>query len=145
MAKIHTTRGAQCPVVAEFTFNFDDTMEDINGATVNFSSVGAKVVKAIHLPIGAVVVGGSVVTEAAATGPTAYNITVGDSLSANRYLGTTNRAAAGITNLVPTGFVGDGEDIRVTVEPTVAPATTGKFTVRVEFITRGRVTEVYTT
>lgn len=145
MAKIQTTRGAQCPMVAEFTFNFDDTMEDINGATVNFASVGAKVVKAFFLPQGAIVVGGSVTTETAVTGPTAYNITVGDSAVANRYLGATARQAAGITPLVPTGFVGDGEDIRVTVEPTVAPATTGKVTVRVEFITRDRVTEVYTT
>lgn len=145
MAKIHTTRGAQCPMVAEFTFNFDDTMDDVNGAPVDFASVGTKVVKAFFLPQGAIVVGGAVVTETAVTGPTAYNVSVGDSVTADRYLGVTARQAAGITALVPTGFVSDGEDIRVTVEPTVAPATTGKVTVRVEFITRDRVTEVYTT
>ena len=31
MAKLIATRGAQYPLVSEFTFNFDDTMVDING------------------------------------------------------------------------------------------------------------------
>jgi len=144
MAKLNAARGCQYPLVSEFVFNFDDTMTDVTGAAVNFATVATKVVDAIHLPMGAVVTGGSVTTETAVSGSTAYNVSVGDSASAARYLGATNRVAAGTTPLVPTGFVGNGEDIRVTVAPTVAAATTGKVTVRVEFVIRDRANEVMT-
>jgi len=144
MAKLITTRGAQWPLTAEFTFNFDDTMVDVNGATVDFATVASQVVEAINLPTGAIVVGGEVVTETAVTGATAYNVSVGDSGSATRYLGATNRVTAGRTALVPTGYVGNGENIRVTVAPTVAPATAGKVTVRVGYVVRNRVNETQT-
>ena len=52
--------------------------------------------------------------------------------------------AAGRTALVPTGYVGNGEQIRVTVAPTVAAATAGKVTVRVQYIVRNRVNETQT-
>lgn len=144
MAKLITSRGAQWALSAEFTFNFDDTMEDINGAEVDFASVATKVVEAINLPTGAVVVGGEVVTETAVAGSTAYNVSVGDSGSATRYLGVTNRVTAGRTALVPTGYVGNGENIRVTVTPTVEAATAGKVTVRVGYVIRNRVNETQT-
>lgn len=143
MAKLIATRTAQWPLVAEFTFNFDDTMVDKDGALKDFKTVGTSIVAdVIPLPIGAIVTGGEVVTETAVTGSTAYNVSVGDSVSATRYLGATDRVAAGRTALVPTGFVGAGENIRVTVAPTVAAATAGKVTVRVMYIVRNRSNEV---
>jgi hypothetical protein len=144
MAKLIASRGAQYPLVAEFTFNFDDTMVDINGVLKDFKTVGSTVVDAINLPPGAIVIGGEVVTETAVGGSTAYNVSVGDSGNATRYLSATNRAAAGRTPLVPTGYVGNGEQIRVTVAPTVADATAGKVTVRVQYIVRNRVNETQT-
>jgi len=144
MSKLIASRGAQYPLVAEFTFNFDDTMVDINGALKDFKTVGTTVVDAINLPTGAVVIGGEVVTEKAVTGSTAYNVSVGDSGNATRYLSATDRVAAGRTALVPTGYVGNGEQIRVTVAPTVADATAGKVTVRVQYIVRNRVNETQT-
>ena len=78
------------------------------------------------------------------TGSTAYNVSVGDSGSATRYLGVTNRLSAGRTALVPTGYVGDGENLRLTVSPTVAEATAGKVTVRVQYIMRDRWSETVT-
>lgn len=144
MAKLNASRGAQFPLIAEFTFNFDDTMVDVNGVTKDFKTVGSTVVEAIKLPVGAVVTGGDVVTETAITGSTAYNVSVGDSGSATRYLGATDKVSAGRTALVPTGYVGAGENIRVTVAPTVADATAGKVTVRVQYVVRNRVNEVQT-
>jgi hypothetical protein len=144
MSKLIATRGAQYPLVAEFTFNFDDTMVDVNGVLKDFKTVGSTVVDVINLPTGAIVVGGEVVTETAVSGSTAYNVSVGDSVSATRYLSATDRVTAGRTALVPTGYVGNGEQIRVTVAPTVAAATAGKVTVRVQYIVRNRVNETQT-
>ena len=101
MSAIKATRTAQYPLYAEFTFNFDDTMTDTAGATKDFKTVGTSIVAdVINLPPYAVVVGGDVVTETAVAGSTAYNISVGDSGSATRYLGATDRVAAGRTALV---------------------------------------------
>lgn len=144
MSKLIATRGAQYPLVAEFTFNFDDTMVDVNGVLKDFKTVGSTVVDVINLPTGAIVIGGEVVTETAVSGSTAYNIKVGDSNDDDRYLSETDRVAAGRTALVPTGYVGNGEQIRVTVAPTVAAATAGKVTVRVQYIVRNRVNETQT-
>lgn len=141
MAKLNPSRAAQTVLSAEFTFEFADTMKDVNGVTKDFKTVGTHVFDAINLPPRATVVGGEVVTETAVTGSTAYNVSVGDSGSATRYLGVTNRLAAGRTALVPTGYVGDGENLRVTVSPTVADATAGKVTVRVQYIMRDRWSE----
>ena len=141
MAKLNPSRAAQTVLSAEFTFEFADTMKDVNGVTKDFKTVGTHVFDAINLPPRATVVGGEVVTETAVTGSTAYNVSVGDSGSATRYLGVTNRLTAGRTPLVPTGYVGDGENLRVTVSPTVADATAGKVTIRVQYIMRDRWSE----
>ena len=144
MAKLNPSRAAQTVLSAEFTFEFADTMKDVNGVTKDFKTVGTHVFDAINLPPRATVVGGEVVTETAVTGSTAYNVSVGDSGSATRYLGVTNRVTAGRTPLVPTGYVGDGENLRLTVAPTVADATAGKVTVRVQYIMRDRWSETVT-
>ncbi len=144
MAKLIASRGAQYPLIAEFTFNYDDTMVDTSGALKDFKTVGSTVVDAINLPPNAIVVGGEVVTETAVAGATAYNVSVGDAGSATRYLGVTDRVAAGRTPLVPTGYVSNGGNIRITVAPTVAAATAGKVTVRVQYVVRNRVNETQT-
>ena len=129
--------------VAEFTFNFDDTMVATDGTTDDFKAVQANVFDVIELPPNSVVVGGDVTTETAFTGSTAVNVKVGDSGSDNRYLGTTDRITAGRTALVPTGYVNaSGLSVRLTVTPTVLAATAGKATVRVEYIVRDRANEV---
>mgnify|MGYP000849607624 CR=1 FL=1 len=141
MAEKIKVRGSQPIQVAEFTFTIGDTMTNVSGAADAFASVAAHVFDIIPQEAGMIVVGGDVVTETAFTGCTAYNVKVGDATSDTRYLGSTDRVAAGHTALVPTGFVSTGEAIRLTVTPTVAAATAGKLTVRVHYIKRNRMTE----
>jgi hypothetical protein len=142
MPRLAATRGSQFPLVAEFTFNFNDTVINTSGVETAFSAVGPLIADVINLPNGATVIGGEVVTEAAVTGSTAYNVSVGDATVADRYLTATNRLAAGRSALTPTGYVGVGEQIRITVNPTVATATAGRITVRVQYVIRNRVNEV---
>jgi hypothetical protein len=145
MAKLIASRGSQWPLVAEFVFNFDDTMLDINGALKDFKSFAAStVVDTIKLPVNAVIISGEVVTETAITGSTAYNVSVGDATNTARYLGVTDKKAAGRTALVPTGYVSNGDQIRLTVTPTVADATLGKVSLRVMYVIRNRVNETQT-
>lgn len=134
-------RGSQQIMVAEFTFTIGDTMVNASGADDAFASVAAHVFDIIPQEAGMIVLGGDVVTETAFAGCTAYNVKVGDATSDTRYLGTTDRVAAGRTALVPTGYVSIGEAIRLTVTPTVAAATAGKLTVRIQYIKRHRMTE----
>ena len=140
MTELIKVRGAQEVLVAEFTFTIGDTMVNAAGAADAFATVAAHVFDIIPQEAGMIGVGGDVVTETAFVGPTAYNVKVGDATTDNRYLGTTDKVAAGRTALVPTGFVSTGEAIRLTVTPTVAVATAGKLTVRVHYIKRNRVT-----
>ena len=142
MSKKLATRSSQYPLMAEFTFNVLDTMVNTSGANDGFATVATHVFDVINLPAYATVVGGEVVTETAVTGSTAYNVSVGDSVSATRYLGVTDKTAAARTALVPTGFVGAGENIRLTVTPTVAASTGGTITLRVMYVIRGRGNEV---
>lgn len=144
MAKLIAARGAQWTLVSEFTWSPTDTVTDTSGAAKDFAAVGTTVFDAINLPVGAIISGGEVVTETAVSGATAYNVSVGDSGSATRYLGVTDKVAAGRTALVPTGYVGTGENLRITVSPTVATATTGKVTVRIHYVIRNRTNEVIT-
>ena len=145
MAQKLATRGGQYPITAEFTFDVaNDTMKNASGADDNFKVVGSHVFDAILLPTNAIVVGGEVVTETAVSGSTAYNVKVGDSVNDARYLASTDHVAAGRSALTPTGYVSNGEQVRVTVAPTVADATAGKVTVRITYVIRNRVNEVQT-
>ena len=141
MAALNATRGAQWPLVGEFTFSIGDTMKNTSGAADAFATVAAHVFDVINLPQNAVVIGGDIVTETAFTGSTAYNVKVGDSANDARYLGTTDKTTAARTALVPTGYVGLGENIRLTVTPTIATATAGKITLRVLYTIRDKANE----
>ncbi|CAB4130984.1 hypothetical protein UFOVP121_50 [uncultured Caudovirales phage] len=136
------TRGAQWPLVAEFTFNFDDTMVDTTGASKDFglTNIAATAFDIINLPYNAVVIGGDVVTETALD-TASYAVTVGDATTANRYLGSTDIKSAGRTALVPTGYVSDGGSVRLTVT-NADVCTAGKVTVRVMYTIRNRTNEV---
>ncbi len=142
MAKLIASRTAQYPLVAEFTFNFDDTMVNTSGATVDFgkTNTAATTVEVIPLPPGAVVTGGSVDTLTAFDAAT-FNVTVGDADSADRYLASVDRKGVGRSALVPTGHRGTGKNIRL-VFTAADVCTTGKMTVRVEYVVADRMNEV---
>lgn len=143
MAALNATRGAQWPLVGEFTFSIGDTMKNTSGVADAFATFATShTFDVINLPQNAVVIGGDIVTETAIGGSTAYNVTVGDSASANRYLSSTDKKGAWRTALVPTGYVGLGENIRLTVTPTVADATSGKITLRVLYTIRDKTNEM---
>lgn len=142
MSVLKATRTTQWPVTAEFTWSWDDTMLNTSGASTDFKTAAAHVVDCIPLPVNAIVVGGELSIETTFATVTTYAIIVGDATSTNRYLATADRKAAGRTALVPTDFVSNGENIRLTITPTGADATAGKGALRVSYIIRGRATEV---
>jgi hypothetical protein len=144
MAKLIAARTAQYPLVAEFEFNFDDTMMNTSGVEADFGKVNtaATVFEVINVPEGAVIIGGEVVTETAFDAAT-YEIAVGDAAVANRYLAATDRKGVGRSALVPTGFRTEGRNLRITV--TAADVcTTGKGTVRIQYVLKDRAQEVCT-
>lgn len=146
MALLKRTRTTQYPVVAEFTFNFNDTMVDVAGVTRDFGSFAGGsaaatqyTFEAIPLPPNAVVIGGDISTEIAFDSAT-YAVIVGDSGSANRYHATADLKGVARVPLLVTGFRGAGENIRIAI--TVADVcTTGKMTLKVQYITSGRANE----
>lgn len=145
MALLKAQRTSQYLMEAEFSFTIGDTMVNTSGVLDAFASVAAHVFDIINLPPGATIVAGEVVTDTAFVGSTAYNVKVGDSVNDARYLGTTDKTTAARTALVPTGYIGQGENLRLTVTPTVGAATAGKITVRVTYAVFGRSNEVVPT
>jgi len=136
------SRAAQWPLLAEFVFNWDDTMVDVTGAVKDFKTAGSSVFEIIPLPPGAIIQGGEVVVETAVAGSTTYPATLGDSGNAARYLGATSMMAAARTAIVPTGYVSQGENIRLSIAPTGALATAGKVSVKLLYVIRDRANEV---
>lgn len=142
MAKLIASRSTQYPMVAEFEFNFNDTMVNVDGAEVDFGATNttATTVEVIPLPPGAVVISGSVDTYTAFDAAT-LNVTVGDMNDADRYLGTTDIKSVGTRALVPTGYRGNGENIRLTFNAADI-CNTGKAVVRVGYVVENRTNEV---
>lgn len=144
MAVLKASRTAQYPLMAEFTFNFDDTAVDtVAGTSKTFGSTFGQslVFDAIPLPPNANVIGGEIVVETAYATSTAATISVGDSVSSTRYANAVDLKTAARTALTLTGFRGAGENIRLAVNATVANATAGKATVRVLYTVQGRSNE----
>jgi hypothetical protein len=145
MSLLKAARTAQYPLMAEFTFNFDDTAVDtVAGTTKTFGSTFGQsmVFDALGLPPNANVIGGELVVETAWATSTAATISVGDSGSATRYASAVDLKTAARTALTLTGFRGAGENIRLAVNATVANATAGKATVRVLYTVQNRSSEV---
>lgn len=135
------TRTAQYPQIAEFQFAITDNMVNINGVLTAFNAASG-IFDAIPLPINAVVIGGDVTVETASDDTGTATIAVGDSINNARYLAATSIKAAGRTALVPAGFRGNGENIRLTLANAGANAANGQLSVRVEYIISGRAQEV---
>lgn len=165
MAKKIATRGAQRPLVAEFTFSFNDwVIDSADGVKKTFGSTVALsadptesgltgpvantiTFDALPLPYGAVVVGGEIINEVAFVGPTACTLKVGIAGTLEAYLG----AAAGLllaaaktrVPLVLTDAMASsaGQNVRLTMAYTVANATAGKVRVRIMYTIDGRADE----
>jgi hypothetical protein len=147
MALLKAARTSQYPMVSEFTFNFNDTMVDVNGVTKTFGSVFGDqgTFEVIPLPPGAIIVGGELIVETAGVGPTVYTVSVGNTGSATVFLGATSVLAAGRTALSGLGFnavANAGGNIRIAIASTVANATAGKIRVRVMYTVDNKAMEV---
>lgn len=146
MPLLKATRTAQRPNIAEFVFNFNDTMVDVNGVTKTFGSVytDAGTFEVIPLPLGAVITGGEVIVETAGAGPTAYTMNVGTSASATAFASSVDLKTAARTALTLTSPLAcnDGKNIRIAIASTVANATAGKVRVRVEYTIDNRAEQV---
>lgn len=140
MSLLRKNRGLQYPLVAEFTFNITDTFAMTDGVTKAFS-VAAPIADIIALPPNAVVIGGELVVETVSNDSSTATLKVGDSGNDARYLGATSIKSAARTALVPTGYRGTGEDIRITLANAGGDATAGKVTVRVQYIVQNRTNE----
>jgi len=144
MALLRKNRTAQYPLVADFTFTMADTLADITRVVKSLNAVGSSAYEPIGLPPGAVVIGGELVVSVASNDAGAATVAVGDSASATRYLVATNIKAVGRTALTLTGFVGAGEDVRITVANASGGATLGTVTLRVQYVIAGRSNETQT-
>lgn len=149
MATLKTNRGLQYPLMAEFTFNYNDDMLDTSGVSRTFGS-GAVLTnadfKGFFLPVGGTLVGGEIIVETAYGGATAATLSVGDLGLATRYATTVDIKTAARTALTLTGLraVDGAGDVILRVSTTVAVATAGKVTVRILYTIQNRANEVQT-
>jgi hypothetical protein len=146
MAALKKNRSLQYPLIAEFKFNLTDTFVMTDGTSRSFLAAGAATIAdVIALPPNAVVTAGDLTVETASNDSGTATVTVGDSVSSSRYLGATSLKAAARTALVPTGYRGAGEDIRLTFANANGDATQGTVSLRVHYIITGRTQEVQIT
>lgn len=158
------SRTAQTPLVAEFTFDWNDWVVDSAdgtkktlGSTVALSKDPTEAAltgpvantitfDCIPLPPGAVLCGGELIIETAYTGSTAATITLGIAGALTGILGSTSLMAAANTRtalLLTTALANNaGQNVRATIAYTVANATAGKARVRLMYTVDGRMSEV---
>lgn len=96
--------------------------------------------KAIELPSGAVVTGGSVVVKTAFNTATSATLKVGDKADDDRYTAApVDLKAAALTALTMTGYKHNvGESLQVTLTETGTAATAGKVRVQISYYVEGR-------
>jgi len=160
--KKQATRSAQWPMVAEFTFNFNDWVVDsADGVKKTFGSTVANsadpseagltgaaaatvVFDAIAMPRGAVIMGGEMIVETAYVGPTAATLKAGIAGNDAALLAATDIKTAARTALLLTSplLCNSGSNIRITVPYTVANATAGKVRLRVFYTIDDKANEV---
>lgn len=142
MSALKATRTAQCPLVAVFEWNFDDTMLNTSGVSKNFGSSDlAMVADVINLPVNSQVIGGELVV-LTAFDTAGYDVMVGDATDPDRYLASTDVKSAGRTALVPTGYVNTaGENLRLTIASDDV-CTAGKARLTLQYVIDGRVSDV---
>lgn len=97
----------------------------------------------LNMPLGAVIVGGSLIVETAGVGPTAYTVSLGVAGNLTGVLPATSLLVAGRTALPLTAPLvsNGGQNLRLTVAYTVANATAGRFRLRVHYTIDGRAEE----
>lgn len=150
MATIKKTPGAQTVLAADFTFGYttggsdgvnSDSMLNTTAALTAFSAAAGTTFDVLNLPLNAQIVGGDLDVITAVTTTATATASVGDSGSAARYLGATSIKAVARTVLVPTGYIGAGEPLRITIANADATGAAGKVKVTVLFTIGGRITE----
>lgn len=142
MSVLIASRGAQWLKTAEFTFNFNDTMLDVNGVSKDFglTNTSATTWEIIKLPPGSTVQGGEIVTETAFD-TASYAVVLGDSTTADRYHASADlKGAARVAVLTP-GFRNTaGLNVRIGITNADA-CTAGKMTVRVNYTVADQINE----
>jgi hypothetical protein len=142
MSLLIAARTVQDPLVAEFAFNFNDTMVPVaGGVAVDFgeSNTSATTVMVIPLPPGSTVTGGSIDTAEGWTGTLAVD--VGYASDTTKYGSALAAGGLGSVPIVPDGSLNEtGENIQIVF--TAAASTVGKATVRVQYSVAGRACEV---
>lgn len=96
---------------------------------------GAALTTSIALPVGAVVVGGSVSVDQAFNSATSDTLIVGDATDDNRYLDAADLQSVATKALVPTGFIGTAAEaaIKVTWTGVSTAPTHGRFTISLQY------------
>lgn len=161
MTKKVANRTAQYPLVAEFSMNWNDwAIDSVSTVKKTLCSTTATstdptepgltagtnlVFDAIPMPLGAVIIGGTVQVETAFNGTGTNTMSVGVSGADTAFVTTANMEAAGITAFTLTGILpmrcNAGENIRLTFANGGADATAGKVRVRVQYTIDGRANE----
>lgn len=109
--------------------------------TINFNDLTSGVATAvINLPIGAVVVGGAIITATAFNSATSDTLSLGDSASATRYASAANIHATGRTALTLTGYkaLTTTRQMLATWTGVGAAPTAGSVDVQVEYLVTDR-------
>lgn len=145
MATLIASRAAQYPLTATFEFEVGDDMVNVSGVSAAFTAASGTTYDVIKLPQNSVVTGGELIVETVSNDSNAAAITIGDSGSATRYLGSTSIKSAARTALVPTGYKNASAlPIRITIANTDGDATTLKARVNVQYIVMNRANESQT-
>lgn len=126
---IAKNKGRQTPIEAYVDITFSD-----------LAGLSGTATEAIDLPVGAQVVGGDLTVYTAFNSATSDVITVGDAVTANRYLASTSIAATGRTALTLTGYqtLSTSNKVRVTWTGVGAVPTAGSIRLRVAYIVNKR-------
>ena len=160
--KLFASRSAQYPLVAQFLFNFNNWVNDsvdlaakTLGSTVAISTdptqaglvgpvANTVVFDCIPMPVGAVITGGEIIVETAYAGPTAATLSLGTAAATTSLVNAVDLKTVGRTALTLTSSLaaGDGSNLRMTLNYTVANATAGRVRVRVMYTIDGRAGEV---
>lgn len=157
------SRTVQSPLVAEFTFEWNDWVVDsvdgtkkTLGSTVALSKdptesglngpvANTITFDCIPLPPGAVICGGELIVETAYAGATAATLSLGIAGALTGLLNASDLKAAANTRvalLLTTALQSNaGQNVRATIAYTVANATAGKARVRLMYTVDGRMTE----
>lgn len=146
MATLTKLVGAQYPLVAVFTFNWNDAFTNVAGSSTTFGAAAPGAFDFITMPPGSMVIGGRVLVETAAAGNTS-TVDIGDSDDPDRYTETAaidladpDAPASGF-EMLGDGKVYDGtQALRLTFANGGA-LSAGKAHVIVTFIMTGRINE----